>query len=93
MSIILEFSCWDLSERSVCKKMKCGHGDCVRTQEAPFYECKCHPPYRAPKCKKGKRLSPVSEIQLITFKMFISVVKSLGIFMTEFIKSFYDVRL
>ncbi|XP_051770152.1 hyaluronan-binding protein 2 isoform X2 [Ctenopharyngodon idella] len=40
-------------ERNVCKKVKCGHGDCVRTQKAPFYECKCWPPYLGSKCKKG----------------------------------------
>ncbi|ROI81846.1 Hyaluronan-binding protein 2 [Anabarilius grahami] len=40
-------------EMNVCKNVKCGHGDCVRTQEAPFFECKCWPPFLGSKCKKG----------------------------------------
>ncbi|KAG1955015.1 hyaluronan-binding protein [Pimephales promelas] len=46
------------NERNVCKKVKCGHGDCVRTQKSPFYECKCWPPYVGSKCKKASACKP-----------------------------------
>lgn len=41
------------SVKDVCKSVKCGHGSCVVTSTAPFYECKCKPPYKPPNCRKG----------------------------------------
>lgn len=40
--------------KDVCKNVKCGHGSCTVKSTAPFYECKCKPPYRPPNCKKGR---------------------------------------
>ncbi|KAL2078014.1 hypothetical protein ACEWY4_025699 [Coilia grayii] len=41
-----------------CKKVNCGSGECVLTKTAPFYECKCRPPFRPPHCKKGAACRP-----------------------------------
>lgn len=42
-----------LAVKDVCRNVSCGHGSCVLTSAAPFYECKCRPPFRPPNCKKG----------------------------------------
>ncbi|XP_030629118.1 hyaluronan-binding protein 2 [Chanos chanos] len=44
--------------KNVCKTVKCGHGDCVRTQTHPFYECKCKAPYQPPNCKQASACNP-----------------------------------
>uniref|UniRef100_A0AAQ4QGR0 trypsin n=1 Tax=Gasterosteus aculeatus aculeatus TaxID=481459 RepID=A0AAQ4QGR0_GASAC len=44
--------------KDVCKNVKCGHGSCIYTSTAPFYECKCKHPYRPPNCTKASRCRP-----------------------------------
>ncbi|XP_073345254.1 hyaluronan-binding protein 2-like [Pagrus major] len=46
------------SVKDVCKNVNCGRGSCVVTTTAPFYECKCKPPYRPPNCKKASPCRP-----------------------------------
>ncbi|KAL2078013.1 hypothetical protein ACEWY4_025698 [Coilia grayii] len=41
-----------------CKKVNCGAGECVLTNTAPFYECKCRPPFQPPHCKKAAACRP-----------------------------------
>ncbi|KAM8851853.1 hyaluronan-binding protein 2 [Synchiropus picturatus] len=35
----------------VCRKGRCGRGECVLTSTAPFYECRCKVPFLPPDCK------------------------------------------
>ncbi|XP_030256561.1 hyaluronan-binding protein 2-like isoform X2 [Sparus aurata] len=44
--------------KDVCKNVNCGHGSCVVTTAAPFYECKCKHPYRPPNCRKASPCRP-----------------------------------
>ncbi|XP_033886726.2 hyaluronan-binding protein 2-like isoform X1 [Acipenser ruthenus] len=44
----------------VCKKAKCGKGECVITSTPPYYRCKCRYPFQPPNCKK-LRPDPVLE--------------------------------
>ncbi|XP_044193953.1 hyaluronan-binding protein 2-like isoform X2 [Thunnus albacares] len=44
--------------KDVCKNVKCGQGNCVVTSTAPFYECKCKPPYKPPNCRKASPCRP-----------------------------------
>ncbi|XP_076008005.1 factor VII-activating protease-like [Genypterus blacodes] len=44
--------------KDVCKNAKCGHGSCVVTQTAPFYECKCKAPFKPPSCRKASPCKP-----------------------------------
>ncbi|XP_051274058.1 hyaluronan-binding protein 2-like isoform X1 [Dicentrarchus labrax] len=44
--------------KDVCKNVKCGHGSCVITSTAPFYECKCKAPFKPPNCKKASSCRP-----------------------------------
>ncbi|XP_042363712.1 hyaluronan-binding protein 2-like [Plectropomus leopardus] len=38
--------------KDVCENVRCGHGECVTNlNKAPYYECKCKPPYQGPDCK------------------------------------------
>ncbi|XP_053269666.1 hyaluronan-binding protein 2 [Pleuronectes platessa] len=44
--------------KDVCRNVKCGHGSCVLTSTAPFFECKCKPPFRPPSCTKAAPCRP-----------------------------------
>ncbi|XP_040923394.1 hyaluronan-binding protein 2-like [Toxotes jaculatrix] len=46
------------TKKDVCKNVYCGHGSCVYTSTAPFYECKCKHPYKPPNCKKASPCRP-----------------------------------
>uniref|UniRef100_A0A665WVQ2 trypsin n=1 Tax=Echeneis naucrates TaxID=173247 RepID=A0A665WVQ2_ECHNA len=35
----------------ICKRGKCGRGECVLTSNPPFYECKCKEPFQPPDCR------------------------------------------
>ncbi|KAM9727597.1 hyaluronan-binding protein 2 [Menidia menidia] len=35
----------------ICRRGKCGRGECVLTSTPPFYECKCKEPFQPPDCK------------------------------------------
>ncbi|XP_028278512.1 hyaluronan-binding protein 2-like [Parambassis ranga] len=35
---------------SVCRRGRCGRGECVLTSTPPFYECKCKAPFQPPDC-------------------------------------------
>ncbi|KAJ8248414.1 hypothetical protein GJAV_G00241780 [Gymnothorax javanicus] len=38
--------------RRICKRNKCGHGQCLLTSRPPYYECKCKDPWQPPNCKR-----------------------------------------
>ncbi|CAJ1081012.1 LOW QUALITY PROTEIN: hyaluronan-binding protein 2-like [Xyrichtys novacula] len=44
--------------KDYCRNVNCGQGSCVTTSTAPFYECKCKPPYRPPDCRKASPCRP-----------------------------------
>ncbi|KAM8876295.1 LOW QUALITY PROTEIN: hyaluronan-binding protein 2 [Synchiropus picturatus] len=44
--------------KDVCKGVTCGQGTCVFTTAAPYYECKCKPPFRPPNCRKAAPCRP-----------------------------------
>ncbi|XP_029305019.1 hyaluronan-binding protein 2 [Cottoperca gobio] len=41
-----------------CKRGRCGHGECVLTSTAPFYECKCKQPFQPPHCRHFSVCNP-----------------------------------
>ncbi|KAF4085049.1 hypothetical protein AMELA_G00112910 [Ameiurus melas] len=43
---------------NVCKNVKCGRGECVITNEEPFYECKCIAPFQPPNCRRPSACNP-----------------------------------
>ncbi|XP_061765990.1 hyaluronan-binding protein 2-like [Nerophis ophidion] len=44
--------------RKVCKRGRCGRGDCVLTSTPPFYECKCKQPFQPPNCRTYNLCEP-----------------------------------
>lgn len=36
----------------VCRRGRCGNGECVLTSSPPFYECKCKEPFKPPNCRR-----------------------------------------
>lgn len=40
-----------ISGPKICKKGRCGRGECVLTSTPPFYECKCKLPFQPPDCR------------------------------------------
>ncbi|XP_071337154.1 hyaluronan-binding protein 2-like [Trachinotus anak] len=42
----------------VCKRGRCGRGECVLTSTPPFYECKCKQPFQPPDCKRVAPCEP-----------------------------------
>uniref|UniRef100_A0A8C5H769 trypsin n=1 Tax=Gouania willdenowi TaxID=441366 RepID=A0A8C5H769_GOUWI len=42
----------------ICKRGKCGRGECVLTSAPPFYECKCKLPFLPPDCKHYSLCNP-----------------------------------
>ncbi|KAJ8361342.1 hypothetical protein SKAU_G00178670 [Synaphobranchus kaupii] len=44
--------------KKVCKRNKCGHGQCVLTSTEPYFECKCKPPFQPPDCRKVSVCDP-----------------------------------
>ncbi|XP_061084004.1 hyaluronan-binding protein 2-like [Conger conger] len=42
----------------VCRRNRCGHGQCVLTSSHPYYQCKCKDPYQPPDCKKVLLCNP-----------------------------------
>ncbi|XP_062298225.1 hyaluronan-binding protein 2-like [Scomber scombrus] len=44
--------------KDVCHSARCGQGTCVFKSTAPFYECKCQPPFKPPHCRKASACRP-----------------------------------
>ncbi|XP_078145040.1 factor VII-activating protease-like [Centroberyx gerrardi] len=42
----------------VCRKGRCGRGECVLTSVPPFYECKCKEPFQPPHCRTVSLCEP-----------------------------------
>ncbi|XP_036402545.1 hyaluronan-binding protein 2-like [Megalops cyprinoides] len=42
----------------VCKRAKCGRGECVLTSKPPYYECKCKEPFQPPHCQTVSMCQP-----------------------------------
>ncbi|KAG7230084.1 hypothetical protein INR49_009804 [Caranx melampygus] len=42
----------------VCKRGRCGRGECVLTSSPPFYECKCKQPFQPPHCRHYSLCEP-----------------------------------
>lgn len=42
----------------ICKRGKCGRGECVLTSTPPFYECKCKLPFQPPHCRSYTLCEP-----------------------------------
>ncbi|KAF3853634.1 hypothetical protein F7725_014322 [Dissostichus mawsoni] len=45
----------DVAVKDVCKNVKCGHGNCILTSAAPFYEYKPNPFQNGGSCAKGRK--------------------------------------
>ncbi|XP_017338655.2 hyaluronan-binding protein 2 [Ictalurus punctatus] len=43
---------------NVCKNVRCGRGECVITDEEPFYACKCIAPFQPPYCRRPSACNP-----------------------------------
>ncbi|CAJ1067848.1 hyaluronan-binding protein 2-like [Xyrichtys novacula] len=42
----------------ICRRGKCGRGECVLTSTHPFYECKCKAPFQPPDCRTYSLCDP-----------------------------------
>ncbi|KAF7669071.1 hypothetical protein LDENG_00245390 [Lucifuga dentata] len=42
----------------VCRRGRCGRGECVLTSTPPFYECKCKEPFQPPDCRTFSLCEP-----------------------------------
>lgn len=49
-TLVYGFVCF--SDINVCKNVRCGRGECVITDEEPFYACKCIAPFQPPYCRR-----------------------------------------
>lgn len=45
-----------VSGPKVCKRGRCGRGECVLTSTPPFFECKCKHPFTPPHCRTCKEV-------------------------------------
>ncbi|XP_035028340.2 hyaluronan-binding protein 2 [Hippoglossus stenolepis] len=44
--------------KRICKRGRCGRGECVLTSSPPYYECKCKEPFQPPNCRTYKLCDP-----------------------------------
>ncbi|XP_061601620.1 hyaluronan-binding protein 2-like [Cololabis saira] len=42
----------------ICKRGRCGRGECVLTSTPPYYECKCKYPFQPPDCRSYSVCEP-----------------------------------